>query len=453
MKKISIFCVIVFFWVGCVRLPAPNPSAPADYQYGVEFRRDTLPYDIRWWRLFEDEQLNRLEERALRQNLDLALAASRVDQVRQARHVSEAQYLPSLGLSVEAQGEYAAQTGIEQRYTIAPELSWEIPLFGSLRETRRAARAQILETEWAFRGVVLSLTAEVATTYFNLVASEREWQIAEQTYHLRTQAAALNDSLYRYGMVSRVVADQAHSLALAAASDRAGYERQVVQQWLSLLVLLGEEPAPYSPQGLGAVLWEENLPAQLPVGLPSDLLHRRPDVMQALYALDGAAANVGLARAARFPALTLTLEGGVAADDWGRMFEGKPWIWSAVGSLVEPIFAFGKLRANEAVAREEYYQAVFDYRKSFLQALSDVEQSLVGISTYRRQVEESRRQVQLNEAVLNKTRALYRNGMAAYLDVIDAERTCYESQLELVNLSAAHYIAYIDLFKALGGGW
>lgn len=453
MKKIALFCTLLCSWFGCARLPLPNPSAPADYLYGVEFRRDTLPYDIRWWRHFGDESLNELEERALRQNLDLALAASRVDQVRRARRVDEAQYLPSIGVGIEASGEYASQSGIVQHYSIAPELSWEVPLFGSLRETKRAARARILQTEWAFRGVVLALTAEVATTYFNLAAYEREWQIAEQTYHLRSQAAALNDSLYRYGMVSRVEADQARSLALAAASDRASYERMVTQEWLNLLVLLGEEPMPYNSQGLGRALWEDSLPLELPIGLPSDLLGRRPDVMEALFSLDEAAANVGLARAARFPSLTLTLEGGVAADDWGRMFEGKPWIWSAVGSLVEPIFAFGKLKANEAIAREEYYQAMFDYRKSFLQALSDVEQSLVAISTYRQQVEKSREQVQLNEAVLHKTQALYRNGMADYLDVIDAERTSYESQQQLVSLMAAHYIAYIDLFKALGGGW
>lgn len=434
-------------------MPIPDPSAPADYLYSKGFNRDSLPYDIRWWRLFEDPQLDRLEEIALKQNLDLAEAASRVEQARYNRKVVMGAYLPEFDFGVEASVDRAEPTGIVQEYTLTREISWELPLFGALRAAHQSAQAQTLQSEWAFRGVVLSLTAEVATTYFTLLAYERGLYVAEQTYYLRCETAALTDSLVRYGMESRVAADQAQSLVLSAAADREQYKRLVAQTSLSLATLLGEEPSEFSVAGWGAKLWLDHLPEEVPVGLPSELLGRRPDLMQSLFSLEQAAAGVGLARAARLPSFSLTLGGGVASDVLKGLFTGDPWIWSVSGTLLQPVFAFGKLKAQEKIAREKYYETLFSYRQNFLQALSEVDQALVAITTYRNQVARTRELVARNESVLRKTRALYENGMSDYLDVIDAERSYYASELQLVELLSDHYIAYVDLFKALGGGW
>lgn len=440
-------------WGGCVRMPLPDPSAPAEYLFGAGFSRDSLPYDIRWWRHFEDPQLDRLEECALRQNLDLAEAASRVEQARHNRKVVMGDYLPTFEFGIEASADRTKPTGIVQDYTLTREISWELPLFGALRSARRSARAQILQSEWAFRGVVLSLTAEVATTYFSLLAYERSLYVAEQTYLLRREAAALTDSLVRYGMENRVAADQAHSLVVTAAADREQYKRLVEQTRLSLTILLGEEPSDFSVAGWGARLGLDSLPEEVPIGLPSDLLGRRPDLMQSLFALEEAAAQVGLARAARLPSFSLTLGGGVASDALKGLFTGDPWMWGVTGTLLQPIFSFGKLKAQEKIARERYYEAMFSYRQRFLEALSDVDEALVAITTYREQLARTRELVTLNESILRKTRALYENGMSDYLNVIDAERTCYESEQQLVRLLSEQYLAYIDLFKALGGGW
>jgi multidrug efflux system outer membrane protein len=216
---------------------------------------------------------------------------------------------------------------------------------------------------------------------------------------------------------------------------------------------LGEEPSEFSVAGWGAKLWLDHLPEEVPVGLPSELLERRPDLMQSLFSLEQAAAGVGLARAARLPSFSLTLGGGVASDVLKGLFTGDPWIWSVSGTLLQPVFAFGKLKAQEKIAREKYYETMFSYRQNFLQALSEVDQALIAITTYRKQVARTRELVARNESVLRKTRALYENGMSDYLDVIDAERSYYASELQLVELLSDHYIAYVDLFKALGGGW
>ncbi len=437
----------------CVRLPIPNPSAPADYLYSEGFNHDSLPYEIRWWRLFDDPHLDRLEEQALRQNLDLAVAASRVEQARNNRKVEIGALLPQLEFGISASVEREEQTGVVRDFSIEPQAAWEIPLFGSLRSTKRAQQAKILQSEWAFRGVVLALTAEVATSYFTLLAYERNLYIAERTYYLRLEAAALTDSLVRYGMESRVAVDQARSLVAAAAADRAQYERLLAAEHLSLEILLGEEPRPYAGHGAGARLLQNSLPVDVPIGLPSDLLGRRPDLMESLFELDQAAANVGLARAKRFPSFSLTLAGGVASDTVKGIVNGDPWAWSLLGSILTPVFSFGKLKAQEKIALEQYYESMFSYRKSFLEALSDVAQALNSITTYREQVTYTREQVALNESVVRKSRALYENGMSTYLNLLDAERSYYASEQQLVSLLSAKYIAYIDLFKALGGGW
>lgn len=448
-----IYGLLLVSLAGCVKLPAPWVSVPRDYLYGEGFDRDSLPYDVRWWERFGDTTLNRLEETALAGNLDLAEAASRVEAARKSLAVSQAAWLPSVGLELSGSGGHDPGEGSVEHYGIAPALSWELSLFGALRATRQEAKAAIRSSEWAFRGVVLSLTAQVATAYFTLLKYEQGFSIAEHTYALRQESAALVDSLYRYGMASGIAREQARSLVYTAKSDCEQYRRLVDQTVLSLAVLLGENPRRVDTRGWGGRLKSDRLPEDIPVGLPSDLLSRRPDIMEALFEADQAAARVGLARAARFPSISLTATGGVVSSSLRGLTSGDPWTWSLGGSLVQPIFAFGKLKRQEQVARENYYEALFGYEQSILQALSEVESALVGITGNRAEIEQNRNLVAANEAVAYKTRALYRNGMSAYLDVIDAERSLYESELSLLELTAGQYLNYVSLIKALGGGW
>ena len=194
------------------------------------------------------------------------------------------------------------------------------------------------------------------------------------------------------------------------------------------------------------------IPIAIPIGLPSDLLYRRPDVMSSYATMVSAAASAKLARVARFPLLSLTGEGGLISSDISKFFTKGSWSWSAMLSLTQPIYRFRALKNSEKVAVERYNQALLAYRQDFLTALSDVEKALVAISTYREQLAKYQELVQVNDTISKLTNQLYLNGLSAYLDVIDAERTLYNSQMEYSNLIATQYINYINLCKALGGG-
>ena len=435
------------------RLYPPETAVPDRYVYSEGFSQDTTGIGSRWWEMFGDPTLDTLVARALERNRDLAAAAARVEQARANLGVVRAQYLPQIGFGVQAGGKYAEATGIVQSYAVEPTLSWEVSLFGALRRAKEAAKAEIAASAWALEGMRLSLAAEVATTYFTLLEYERNLSIARRTLQLRRESAALIDSMFRYGMSDGVALEQARSLVYTAAADIPQYSRAVEQTRLSLSTLLGQTPQLADTLCDCRALETDCRPEEIPAGLPSALLERRPDVMEAYYTMQQAAFEVGIARAARYPSIALTGKGGVASTSIKGLTSGDPWAWTAVGSLAQPIFSFGKLRRRELAAKESYMQSVFAYEQTVLEAFADVETALAAIGTYRSQTEQTRRLVEANERLADMTRALYLSGMADYLSVIDAERSLYESQMELANLTAQQYIACIDLCKALGGGW
>lgn len=447
----------VIFALACAactpRFYPPKVDVPDDYLYGEGFPRDTAALASDWWRLFGDTVLDNLVQRALENNRDVAVAASRVEEARQNLGVVRAQFLPQVGIGVTAEGEYTPQTKIVQTYAVEPSLSWEIALFGQLRNAKRAARAQIASSEWALRGVRLSLAAEVATTYFTLLEYERDLAIARRSCTLRRESAALIDSMFRYGMSDGVALEQARSLVYTAEADIPQYCRAVEQTWLSMGILLGETPSRAQLSGAGLQLLTDYCPADIPVGLPSELLKRRPDIREAHFNMLQAAAQAGQARSARFPSISLTAKGGVASSSIKGLTAANPWAWDALGSVAEPIFGFGKLRNAERAAMAAYTQSAKTYEQTVLTAFADVEKALVAITTYRSQTERTGELVLSNDRIATMTRALYRSGLSDYLDVIDAERSLYQSQMAHVNLVVQQYINYVTLCKALGGGW
>ncbi len=454
MKRIATFLAAALFIAACSpRLFPPQVATPEQYVYAAGFSQDTLGPGAAWWERFSDTTLNQLIERALANNRDVAAAVSRVEQARANLKVVRAQFLPQIGAGVEAEGEYTPRTKIVQSYAIEPTLDWEISLFGALRNAKRAAKAEIAASEWALRGVQLSLAAEVATTYFTLLEYERDLAIARRSCALRRESAALIDSMFRYGMSDGVALEQARSLVYTAQADVPLYQRAVEQANLSLGILLGETPRHAELSGAGLRLLTDYHPADIPVGLPSELLTRRPDIQQSRYEMLKAAAAAGSARSARFPSISLTAKGGVASASIKGLTAANPWAWDAVGSLTEPIFAFGKLKRAEQVAVEQYNQAARSYEQTVLTAFADVEKALVAITTYRSQAERYGELVMANDRIATMTQALYRSGLSGYLDVIDAQRSLYESQMQFVNLVAQQYINYVTLCKALGGGW
>lgn len=449
MKQIVIIFALLL--IACSpKLQQPGVVAPKQYLYcGMV---DTTSISKKWWEVFADTTLNSLISIALQSNYDLQSAASKIEEARANMRTVRSKFLPSFDLGRSASISGNGSGSVTDEYILEPYASWEIPLFGSLKATTEGAKANVQYAIWQYRGVELSLAAEVATTYFTLLQYQRNLNTARESSRLRKQTAVLVDSLYVHGMATRLNREQAYSLLYTSDADIPLYERAIAQTKLSLNLLLGKAPEPIDYIIDDNILSTKDVNIEIPVGLPSDLLYRRPDIMSDYSALTAAAADAKLARIERFPTLTLTGDGGVVSGDITKLFAKGSWVWNAMLSLTQPIYRFGALRSGEKAAVERYNQAVIAYRKDFLAALSEVEKALVAISTYRVQLERYRALVNANSDINRLTKELYLNGLSAYLDVIDAERTLYNSQMEYSNLIASQYINYINLCKALGGG-
>ena len=454
MKRIFATLIsLITLWSCSPRLVAPEVTARRHYLYGEGFEQDSLSLPLDWWRWFGDTTLNSLVERALDYNRNLYVAASRIEQARLNLAAVRSQFLPSLGVALSAEGDYERATKITQQYAAELTVAWEMPLFGRLKRTSEASRAEIGGAIWNYRGVALALSAEVATTYFTLLEYERDLWIATRTFELRKESAKLIDSLFYYGMTTGVEREQARSLVYAAEADIPRYRSAIEQTHLALNLLTGEPPLSISQIGVGQGLLLDTQPRAIDIGIPSDLLQRRPDIMQARYALDAAAAKAGLARANRFPSISLSVKGGIGATSIKDLTSSNPAVWRAALGLVQPLFNFSGLKRQEQVAVEQYNQAAYTYEQTVLEAFSDVEQTLSAIAATELETERNTELVISYRSILEMAYALYRNGMADYLDVIDAERTLYTAQMTLVELLASQYINYATLCKALGGGW
>lgn len=453
MKRVLILFLAGLLMACSPRLAPPQITARAEYLYGEGFSSDTLSLQRDWWRLFGDTTLNRLVERALAHNRNLQVALSRIEETRHNLAVVRASFLPDVGVTLSAEGNYTKATKTTQQYAAEWNLSWELPLFESLKHTSDAARAEWGQAVWNYRGVELSLAAEVASIYFTLLQYERDLLIANRTYTLRRESASLIDSLFHYGMATGVEREQALSLVYSAEADIPRYRSAVEQTRLSLSVLTGDPPMPYADEGVGLELLTDDRPESLAIGVPSELLQVRPDIMQARFALDAAAAEAGLARSNRFPSIALTAKAGVGATTIKGLTSSNPFVWNALGALSQPVFNFKRLKRSEQIAIERYKQAALNYEQTVLEAFSDVETTLSTIEANRIETDRYTELVVAYRHILEMAYALYRNGMADYLDVIDAERTLYTAQMELVNLLAQDYINYVTLCKALGGGW
>jgi multidrug efflux system outer membrane protein len=406
--------------------------------------------------MFGDTVLNNLVMRAIERNKNIEIAASRIQEARYNLVATRSTYWPQFSAVRSAEGRYESATDkIVQTYKIYPEASWEIPLFGSLRHATRGAKAAIEYEVWQYRGVRLALEAEVATSYFTLLQYRQELKIAKRSSELRREMVVLIDSLYRYGFASGVNLEQAQSLLYTAEADIPLYERAIAQTLLSLATLTGDNPSLLKDVGNSdsTAITNYYRPYDIAIGVPSEILNRRPDLMAAYYTMEQSAADVGLARAARLPSITLTLFGGAVTDRVSRLFSSKGWVADAMASLTQPIYNFGGLRNKERAAHEKYRQSLLAYEQCYIEALSDVESALVAITSSREELLRYAGLVKSYRNISIMTYALYRNGLSGYLDVIDAERSLYTSQMQFENLVAQQYMNYINLCKALGGGY
>ncbi len=449
MKKAVIYIVVLAsLGIACSpMLQKPHTTTPQEWSYGEGFSTDSTRMSQKWWEIFSDSTLNSLMERAIANNRDLKSTFTNISAAKSQLKIARAEFLPKLSLDAEFEG-YRINGTTTKEYSVTPTLEWEVSLFGAMKNSKKSAAAEYLATQWGYRSAMLSLTSQVATTLFTLLRYERSYDIALRSYELRREATALVDSMHRYGMSDGIALEQARSLVYSAEAEVFKYRRAIVQTRLALNLLLGDTPqTEFSTQGLSIKI------PQIPVALPSQVLERRPDVMQSLYTMESCAAKVGVARADRFPSISLTGEGGFISYTLKNLSSAKPFGWSFTGALTQPIFEFGALKHREEIARQEYISSMYAYEQATLQALSDVEQALIYIATYSKQLSSSASLVSANAKIELTTSALYKSGMGDYLSVIDAERELFTSQIDYQALLCEQYINYVGLVKALGGGF
>jgi multidrug efflux system outer membrane protein len=425
----------------------PNPSAAVSAQ---------LLGDQRWWEVFQDPVLQQLIRTALQQNYDARIAASRVLQAQAQLSITRADQFPTISAGSQVSEQYNPKTSPvipAYRYNAGEvDLSviWNLDFWGKYRRQTEAARASLLASQWGQRAVLASVVSSVATAYFTLRELDQALDLSKNTLAARQNSLRLTNVLVKSGSASALDVRQSEELVYTAAETIPDLERQIAQEENSLSILLGDNPGPI-PRG--RPLTEQPDPPTVPVGLPSELLERRPDIREAEENLVSANAEIGVAKAAFFPSISLTGLAGFESNALNNLFSHSQRIWNETGSLTQPVFAAGAIRSGMRLARAEQQQMLLTYRQTIMNAFQEVSNSLVAYQKGR----EFREQQELFTAAADDTdhlsKILYQHGGASYLQVLTSENNAFAAELNLAQAQLNERLALVQLYNALGGGW
>jgi outer membrane protein, multidrug efflux system len=418
--------------------------APAAASFGHE----------KWWDAFQDEALRNLIQTALEQNFDVRLAAARVLQARAQLGVARADQLPSLAASasiVHQRGPAGGGPVVEATVTQGTlSLAWELDFWGKFRRATESARASLLAQEWARRQVIASLVSDVASAYFQLRELDLELEISRQTLASRRGSLELTQLLADRGATSKLDVRQAEQLVFAAAASIPDLEGRIEQQENLISSLLGKNPQAVAR---GRELVDQPHALEVPAGLPSSLLERRPDIRQAEQLLVAANAQVGVAKAEFFPRISLTAAGGFLSSALNGLFSGPDGTWSFGGSVAQPVFQGGRIRNRLAFAEARTEEATLNYQQTVQQAFREVADALVG---YRKSQEFRTQQEQLTrsaEDAAQLSSMRYKGGATSYLEVLDSDTRLFSAQLTLAQAQLRELQSLVRIYRALGGGW
>ena len=432
-----------------------RPAAPVAAAYpGTVAAREAAgsASDIEWKNYFGDERLKRLIELALKNNRDLRLAVLNIEQARAQYQIRRADELPTLGIGAIGSRQPSGSGGIVSAYSAGLSVTaYELDFFGRVRSLSAAALAQYLGTEEARKNVQIALISAVANTYLSLLADDELLEVTRNTLVTREDSLKLTKLKFDAGAASELDYRQAESLHEGARAALAVLTRQRALDDNALALVLGQSVPDELPQGLG--IGSQTLLNELPVGIPSEVLTRRPDVCQAEQQLIAANANIGAARAAFFPRITLTGSAGSASGQLSELFASGSSAWSFMPQILLPIFDAGRNQANLDAARVGRDIALAQYEKAIQTAFREVSDSLAGRATLGEQVRAQQAQANAEAARFKLADLRYRNGVASYLDVLDAQRSVYAAQTALVQARALQVQNQVTLYKVLGGGW
>ncbi len=455
---------------GCSFIPAHvRPEAPVPTRYPGDAStvapNGPAAADIEWQRYFGDARLQRLIEAALQHNRDLRIAVLNIEQARAQYQVRRADELPIVNAGATALrqpkvGDNGSRGSISSTYTAGLQItSYEFDFFGRVRSLSQAQLAQYLGTEEARKTVQISLIASVANGWLGLLADDELLAVTRQTLATREESMKLTQLKFDHGASSELDLRQAESLLEGARVALAQQLRQRAQDENALALLLGQPvpadalPATTPTSDIATSALRETVLPDLPAGLPSDLLNRRPDIRQAEQQLIAANANIGAARAAFFPRITLSTSIGGASTELSGLFKAGSFAWSFAPQLVVPIFDAGRNQANLDAAQVGRDIAVAQYERAVQSAFREVADTLAGRATLSEQLRAQQAQAKAEETRTRLADLRYRNGASSYLDVLDAERSLFTAQQAVVQAQAAERQNRVTLYKVLGGGW
>lgn len=460
----AIFAGCALLCAGCAVGPnykRPVVPVPQTFQGAPAAPAPESLAETKWSDLFQDDTLHELVTTALGQNFDLAIAAERVDEARAQFRIAESNRYPSVGMQSSFIGNrpsligsnpmVPANASMDASYTQAGvALSWELDLWGRVRRLTESARAQYLASEEARRGVMVSLIAEVTGDYFTLRERDLELEIASGTSDLAGKNLNLIRLRHDRGAASGLDVHQAEQLLYTATAEIASAQKDIEQSENALNLLLGRAGGTIAR---GKAVDDFGLPPELPAGLPSALLERRPDIRQAEQLLIAANAQIGVAKSYYFPQISLTGFLGGQSRSLLDLFTGPARYWTIAPSALTPLFTGGQIRAGVKLSEAQKREMVIGYQRSIYTAFREVSDAL---AAYRRTREQRQQQDELVRALTETTRLSnlrYQGGLDSYLQVLDAERNLFQGRLGLARLRLGELQAFVQVYKALGGGW
>jgi multidrug efflux system outer membrane protein len=459
MKKV-VFLPVFVLLAGCAVGPnykRPAVGVPTDFRAAIPAQPPVASLgNEKWWDVYQDPVLTQLIRTAIQQNYDVRIAATRVLEAQAQVGITRADQLPSasVGANIFSQKNAKVSNSFAAYEANAGQVNlsviWNLDFWGKYRRQTEAARAQMLATEWGQQAVIASLVANVATAYFQLRALDSELEIASRTLGSRQQSLQLTQTLFTNGSASDLDLSQSEQLVYTASETIPDLERQIEQQENALSILLGENPGPI-PRGLP--ITEQAEPDNVPAGLPSELLERRPDVREAEENVVAANAQIGVAKASFFPSFSLTGAGGLESNALNQFISQPAQTWFAAFSVSQPLFEGGRLRSGLRLARAQWQESVLSYQQSVQNALEQVSNALVA---YQKDRDFSGQQELLTQATQRSDQlslVLYKQGGASYLQVLTSETNYYSAELNLVQAQLNERLALVQVYQALGGGW
>ena len=467
--QLSITATLLMGLTGC--MVGPNykrPAVPAPPEYrGTETSANTAGEtaisvgDQKWWEVFGDPQLQELIKKGLQQNYDVRVAAERVIQAQAQVRVTRSDQFPTLdgtGGFTSQKNSSASVGGGGATTSSAPtnlgslglSASWNLDFWGQYRRATEASRAQLLNYEWARRAVLTTVVMDIASGYFQLRSYDLQLEVSRKTLADDKESLRLTQALNTGGSSTLVAVRQAEQLVFTAQAEITELEMEIEQEEDVLCALLGESPHPILR---GLALDQQPHPPTVPAGIPSELLERRPDIREAEANLMYYNAEIGVARAAYFPQISLTGSASTESNALSRLFSGPNYAWSYGPSVTVPIFNAGQIRSNVKIAESEQRQYLLTYQQTIANAFRDVSKDLIAYRKYREYREQQEQLTASAQDAVRLTQALYKEGQDSYLDVLTSETAYFSAQLNLVTAKQNELSSLVNLYNALGGGW